>query len=116
MKSVAPLLNGCSARCERVAISTAFLSKRPSPLYPQAGVAPALSVSNSPLCHPTSHLLPPLYPQAGVAPSLTVWNSLLGAYGRAGSVDAAYAAWLRMLESGERGLWCSCIAPGCWCC
>ncbi|KAI7835332.1 hypothetical protein COHA_010767 [Chlorella ohadii] len=63
-----------------------------------------------------SEVVERLMPQAGVAPSLTVWNSLLGAYGRAGSVDAAYAAWLRMLESGERGLWCSCIAPGCWCC
>ncbi|PRW51133.1 Glutathione S-transferase theta-2B [Chlorella sorokiniana] len=47
-----------------------------------------------------SEVVERLMPQAGVAPSLTVWNSLLGAYGRAGSVDAAYAAWLRMLESG----------------
>ena len=40
-------------------------------------------------------------PQAGVAPELPVWNAVLGAYGRAGSVDAAYAAWVQMLESGE---------------
>lgn len=44
---------------------------------------------------------PPLLPlQAGVQPSVAVWNALLGAYGRAGSVDAAYAAWEKMLDSG----------------
>ncbi len=42
-------------------------------------------------------------PQAGVAPRLPVWNALLGAYGRAGSVDAAYEAWVRMLDSGGAG-------------
>ncbi|KAL4423402.1 hypothetical protein ABPG77_009980 [Micractinium sp. CCAP 211/92] len=41
-----------------------------------------------------------LMPQAGIAPQLPVWNALLGAYGRAGSVDAAYEAWVRMLDSG----------------
>lgn len=38
-----------------------------------------------------------------MAPQLPVWNALLGAYGRAGSVDAAYEAWTRMLDSGGAG-------------
>ncbi|GAB4818641.1 hypothetical protein N2152v2_005687 [Parachlorella kessleri] len=41
-----------------------------------------------------------LMPQAGVAPTTAIWNSMLGAYARSGSVDGAYATWVRMLESG----------------
>ena len=39
-------------------------------------------------------------PRAGIAPDASVWNALLGAHATAGSVDAAYATWLRMLDSG----------------
>lgn len=41
-----------------------------------------------------------LMPQAGVSPTTALWNSLLGAYAKSGSVDGAYATWVRMLESG----------------
>ena len=58
---------------------------------------PQRTATLPPLHHPRRH---PACLQAGVPPELPVWNSLLGAYGRAGSVDAAYAAWLKVVESG----------------
>ena len=54
----------------------------------------------SPVLLPAAAVLSLL--QAGVVPDTPVWNSLLAAHARAGSVDAAYATWTRMLDAGER--------------
>lgn len=57
--------------------------------------------------HPPPALVLPL--QAGVEPNTAIWNSMLGAYAKSGSVDGAYATWLRMLESGERRVGGCCV-------
>lgn len=40
-----------------------------------------------------AHILHTVMPAAGVLPDVRAWNALLGAYGRNGDIDGAYATW-----------------------
>lgn len=52
-------------------------------------------------------------PAAGVEPDTAIWNALLGAYGRNGHIDGAYATWQvrpwcpnAVVRSGATGTGC----------
>jgi pentatricopeptide repeat protein len=81
-----------------------------------AGFEPTVRTFNSLLeaCKRCAHpelahsYLHEVMPAVGVQPDSISWNSLLGAYGRAGHIDGAYATWQVRLRSRLNS---SCLFP-----